>query len=213
MPVRRRKTLLLDLDGTLTDPAEGIIGSCVYALEQMGRPVTANEDFRWVIGPPLRATFAQLLNGRGDPEEALRHYRCRYSEWGLTQARVYDSILDVLLARQKMGHRLLLCTAKPAVFAKRVVDHFGLAEMLDGVFGPDLDGRFDDKGDLIGHIVEMEGLVPDDVCMVGDREQDVRAASRHSIPTVGVLWGYGSREELTTAGAAVLISAPTELLD
>jgi len=95
----------------------------------------------------------------------------------------------------------------------RVVEHFGFVALLDGVYGPDLDGRFDDKGDLIAHLVETEGLAHDEVCMVGDREHDVRAASRHAIPTVGVLWGYGSREELSAAGAEVIISMPVELLN
>ncbi len=92
------------------------------------------------------------------------------------------------------------------------MEHFGLAPWLSGVYGAELDGRFEDKGDLIGHILEVEGLDPADVCMVGDREHDVRAASRHGIPTVGVLWGYGGRAELEAAGAALIVASPAELL-
>lgn len=213
MPARRRKTLLLDLDGTLVDPAPGIIGSCRFAMGSMGHPVPESEDLRWIIGPSLRGTFARLLGGRGDAEDALRHYRDRYSEWGITQAEPYPGVLDVLASRRRLGTRFFLCTAKPAVFARRVVEHFGFAALLDGIYGPDLDGRFDDKGDLIAHILETERLEADQVCMVGDREQDVRAGGRHGIPTVGVLWGYGSREELSAAGAEVVISTPAELLN
>ncbi|ARN81908.1 HAD hydrolase-like protein [Methylocystis bryophila] len=213
MSARRRKTLLLDLDGTLVDPARGILGSCRYAMARMGHPIDDDEDLRWIIGPSLRETFARLLGGRGDPEAAVQHYRQRYSEWGLTEAAPYGGVHEVLAMRRAEGTRLFLCTAKPAVFAKRVVDHFGFAGLLDGVYGPQLDGKHDDKGDLIAHLMEVERLVPEDVCMVGDRAQDVLAARRHGVPTVGVLWGYGGREELVAAGAEILIASPAQLLD
>lgn len=212
MSARRRTTLLLDLDGTLVDPAPGIIGSCRYAMEQMGCPVADDADLRWIIGPSLRITFGRLLDGQGDPEQAIEHYRARYGQWGLTAADLYDGIHDVLQARREAGDRLLICTAKPAVFARLVVEHFGLTSLLDGVYGPDLDGRFDDKGDLIAHILETENLVSHDLCMIGDREHDVKAARRHGIPAIGVLWGYGSRDELIAAGAARIVSAPDALL-
>src|SRR6266540_4152127 len=200
MPVRKRDILLLDLDGTLVDPAPGIIGSCRHALERMGAPVGGDVDLRWIIGPPLRTSFAKLLDGRGDAEEALQFYRERYATWGLYEAKPYPEILEVLTKRPRDGAKLMLCTSKPQPFARRVVDHFGFAPLLSAVYGPDLDGRFDDKGDLIEHLLALEGPDPDQVCIVGDREHDVRAAARHGIPTVGVLWGYGSRAELGGAG-------------
>ncbi len=212
MPVRMRKTLLLDLDGTLVDPAPGIIGSCRYALQRMGAPASEDQDLSWIIGPPLRGTLAQLLGGRGEPEAAVRHYRERYAEWGLYQASPYPGIREVLQQRAVEGTQFILCTAKAAVFARQVVEHFGFAPLLSAVYGPELDGTFDDKGDLIAHLLETEALDPGDVCMVGDREHDVRAAARHGIPTVGVLWGYGSRAELESAGAEVIIEAPADLL-
>jgi phosphoglycolate phosphatase len=212
MPARRRPVLLLDLDGTLVDPAAGIIGSCRHAMERMGQPIAAEADLRWIIGPSLRLSFARLLEGRGDPEEALRHYREHYVGGGLTDASPYPGVHDVLAARRAGGTRLFLCTAKPAPFARRVVEHFGFAPLLDGVYGPDLDGAREDKGDLIEHLLEREGLAADQVCMVGDREHDVHAARRNGVPTVGVLWGYGSREELAAAGAEILIETPAELL-
>ncbi|CAN7651619.1 HAD hydrolase-like protein [Phenylobacterium sp. LjRoot225] len=212
MAVRKRSTLLLDLDGTLVDPAPGIIGSCQYALEELGAPVPDDADLRWVIGPPLRASFSKLLGEHGDPEAALQLYRKRYSASGLYDAAPYPRILAVLESKVQSGTRLILCTAKPKLFAQRVVDHFGFSPLLSGVYGPELDGRFDDKGDLIEHLLEREALSPDQVCMVGDREHDVRAAMRHGIPTVGVLWGYGTEAELAAAGAALTIREPCELL-
>lgn len=211
MPIRARQTLLLDLDGTLVDPGPGIIGSYRHALESLGLDA-GEDDLRWVIGPPLRETFARLLKPGSDVEEAVRLYRERYKAWGLYEAEVYPRITEVLEKHRARGARLVLCTAKPAVFAQRVVEHFGLKPYLDAVYGPDLDGRFDDKGDLIDHLLGAEGLDPAEVCMVGDRKHDVLAAARHGIPTVGVLWGYGDREELEAAGAGLIISQPAELL-
>jgi phosphoglycolate phosphatase len=212
MPVRKRKILLLDLDGTLVDPGPGIIGSCRYALERLGAPVSDDTDLRWVIGPPLRLSFAKLLGAGGDAEAALRFYRERYAGGGLFDATPYPAILDVLRSRVAAGTRLILCTAKPKAFAERVVDHFGFSPLLSAVYGPELDGRFDDKGDLMQHLLAAEKLAPDEVCMVGDREHDVRAAARNGIPTIGVLWGYGNEAELTEAGATLIIREPGELL-
>jgi len=106
----------------------------------------------------------------------------------------------------------VLCTAKSRGFARRVVDHFGLAPLLSGLYGSELDGRFEDKAELIAHLLQAESLRPRDVCMVGDRKHDVIAAAKHGIPTIGVLWGYGGREELEKAGAAMLIERANELL-
>jgi phosphoglycolate phosphatase len=212
MPIHRRPTLLLDLDGTLVDPAAGIIGSFRFALETLGVDVANDSDLHWVIGPPVRASFATLLGDRGDPETGLKLYRQRYAQSGLYEAVPYPDMLEVLREKRRLGVRLILCTAKARVFAERMVEHFGFAPLLSAVYGPELDGRFDDKGDLIAHLLETERLDPDQVCMVGDREHDIRAAARHGIPTVGVLWGYGSEAELTQAGAAALIRKPRELL-
>ena len=204
-------TLLLDLDGTLVDPAPGIVGSCRHALEALGCPADPADDLHWVIGPPVRQSFATLLGGRGDPEAALALYRARYGERGLFEAAVYPGIHDALGALRRQGFRLLVATSKAKVFADRVVEHFGLAAHLGGVHGAELDGRHEDKGELIAHILQTEGLAAQDVCMVGDRRHDVLGAARHGIPCIGVLWGYGGEAELRAAGAATLIAAPAEL--
>jgi phosphoglycolate phosphatase len=212
MPIRARRTLLLDLDGTLVDPASGIVDCSRHALSRFGVFPPDADDLRWVIGPPIRESFRQLLDGRGDVEEAVRLYRERYSEWGLYQAAVYPGIPEALERHRARGTRLVLCTAKARSFARRVVDHFGLEPLLTGLYGAELDGRFEDKAELIAHILQAESLRPQDVCMVGDRKHDVIAAAKHGIPTIGVLWGYGGREELEAAGAAMLIQRADELL-
>lgn len=212
MPIRARSTFLLDLDGTLIDPAVGIIGCYRHALRQLGVDIGAEDDLRWVIGPPMRQTFSRLLAGRADPEDAIQLYRHRYSEWGIYQARVYRGVEQALMELGRRGTRLILCTAKPRIFATRVVEHFNISSHLTAIYGPEVDGRFDDKGDLIEHLLLVEGLLPSDVCMVGDREHDVVAAARHAVPTIGVSWGYGGREELASAGAALIVDKPEELL-
>ncbi len=212
MPIRGRPTLLLDLDGTLVDPGPGILACVRRALAAFGVFPAEAEDLGWVIGPPIRETFRRLLDGRGDVEAAVRLYREHYSAWGLYQAAVYPGVAGALSHHRARGTRLVLCTAKARGFARRVVDHFGLAPLLSGLYGAELDGRFEDKGDLIAHILRADALQPQDVCMVGDRRHDVLAAARHGIPTIGVLWGYGGREELEAAGAAMLIERAGELL-
>jgi phosphoglycolate phosphatase len=213
MSPRSPTTVLLDLDGTLIDPARGILGCYRLTLEAMGRPVGPEEDLRWVIGPPPRPSFARLLGGRGDPDEAVRLYRARYAESGIFDAVVYPGVIEALAALRARGHTLLLCTSKLGSFAERIVAHFGLAPYLAGVYGAEPDGRLDDKGDLIAHLLEAEGLAAGAACMVGDREYDMRAAARHGIPGIGVLWGYGDAAELQNAGAAALIASPEELPD
>ena len=140
-------------------------------------------------------------------------YRARYGETGLFEASVYPGVIDALAAMGARGARMLLCTSKARPFAERIVEHFGLAPYLSGVYGAELDGRFDDKGDLIAHLLAAEGLAPEAARMVGDREYDMRAAARHGIAGVGVLWGYGDEAELREAGASVLIASPAELPD
>jgi phosphoglycolate phosphatase len=204
----RRSALLVDLDGTLTDPAEGIIGCFRLALETLGRIAPPAAELHWIIGPPLRGCFAEALNGEGDPEEALQHYRARYSTTGLFEAFVYDGVQETLTELRATGMRLFLCTAKPLVYAERILTHFGLEHHFEAAYGDELGGRFQDKADLIAHILEREKLDADDCCMWGDRKHDVLAATRNGIPTIGALWGYGGAEELRAAGAAAFCEAP-----
>ncbi len=207
----RRSALLVDLDGTLTDPAEGIVGCFRLALEALGKTAPPAADLAWIIGPPLRGCFAEVLGPEGDPEEALKAYRSRYSVAGLFEAIVYEGVDDTLAELRAAGTRLFLCTAKPIVYAERILRHFNLDRHFEGAYGDDLDGRFQDKADLVAHILEREGLEAADCCMLGDRKHDVHAASRHGIPTIGALWGYGGLNELRDAGAAVLCETPSDV--
>jgi phosphoglycolate phosphatase len=207
----KRNVLLVDLDGTLTDPAEGIVGCFRLALEAMGRPQPADAELNWIIGPPLRRSFAELLGPAGDAEAALSIYRSRYATTGLFQAIVYDGVREALAALNGAGTRLFLCTAKPVVYAARILSHFDLDRYFEAAYAAELGGRFEDKGELIDHILVERGIDAGDCVMLGDRKHDVIAASRHGIPTIGAMWGYGSEEELREAGVAALCARPAEI--
>ena len=207
----RRNVLLVDLDGTLTDPAKGIVGCFRFALAAMGRLAPPDADLSWIIGPPLRQSFAKLLGGADGTEEALAAYRSCYGSSGLFEASVYDGAREALARLKESSARLFLCTSKPAVFASRILERFGLAGSFEAAYGAELDGRREDKGDLIAHILAVEHLDPGDCVMWGDRKHDVAGAGRHAIPTIGALWGFGGEEELREAGAAALCAAPVEV--
>lgn len=208
-----QRALLFDLDGTLTDNFEGIANCIRYALARMDVPDPGEAALRACVGPPLRQTLPRLL-GRDDAtstELAVSHYRDRFSELGWRENRVYPGILDMLAVAVRVGPRVMLCTTKPQRFAERIVAHFGLAQFLDGVYGTTLDGRFDDKADLMAHLLANEGLAGEQCLMIGDRTHDIRAARRNRADAAGVLWGYGSVDELERAGATRLYATPQEL--
>lgn len=204
--------LFIDLDGTLIDPAPGIVAGCRWALNSLGKEAPPDDDLLWMIGPPIRASFAKLLGGTADVEAALRAYREYMAGGGLTEAEVYDGVPSALATLQaEHDGALFIWTSKSAPFALATVESFGLARYFRGVYGAELGGRFEDKGDLIEHIVRAEGLEASNACAIGDRRFDVVAALRHGIPTVGVTWGYGSEAELREAGAARLCAEVSAL--
>jgi phosphoglycolate phosphatase len=206
--------LLFDLDGTLTDPFVGITACIRHALAALGRPVPLAGELRWCIGPPLKASLATLL-GSGHAhraDEALARYRERFSTVGLFENEVYRGIPDMLADLCGRGHELRVATSKPAVYARRIIDHFALAGFFQGVEGSGLDGTLVDKGALIAHILGNHRIVPADALMIGDREHDVLGARANDVAALGVLWGYGSRDELQAAGALACVSTPADLV-
>jgi len=205
--------LLFDLDGTLTDPLIGIGRSLQHAMARMGREPPALETLARFVGPPLRDTLAELL-GSDDPEvveRAVTCYRERFADVGLFENTVYAGVPDALEALAGRGHRLLVVTSKPAVYARRIVERFGLARWFQGTHGSELDGRNVDKVDLIRVVLEAEGLEPGATWMIGDRALDVRGGRANATRTAGVLWGYGSEAELTAAEPDTLLRSPADL--
>lgn len=192
-------TVFLDLDGTLTDPGEGIIRSVRHALETLGLEAPPEESLGWLIGPPLLDSFRRL--GVRDPQAALVLYRKRYSTVGLFENRLYSGIPEALNALVQAGHSLCLATAKPHVFARRITGHFGLDAFLDHQFGPELDGTNGDKAALLAHALETIGARPGHCVMVGDRVHDFFAAEAVGIRSIAAAWGYGEPAEFRHADA------------
>lgn len=195
--------LLFDLDGTLTDPFHGITKSIQHALGSMGLEIPTADDLRWCIGPPLHDSFRALIDST-DPKllaETLAHYRERYSTIGLFENELYPGIVDCLRELSQQGYSLRIATSKPTVFAKRIIDHFELTQYFSSVNGSELDGTRSDKTQLISHIIQRDQLNPNNVIMIGDRKFDMIGASNNDIRAIGVLWGFGSVEELQAAGA------------
>jgi phosphoglycolate phosphatase len=206
--------LLFDLDGTLTDPFTGITRCIAYALERMGAPVPPPAQLRWCIGPPLKHSLARLL-ATDDAlriEEALALYRERFGTVGLFENEVYAGIPEVLAALNEDGHALYVATSKPTVFARRIVDHFGLQRHFRAIYGSELDGTRADKIHLIAHILQAASIDAGASVMIGDRAYDMIGAKANGLARCGVLWGYGSREELDAAGAQALVATPRDLV-
>ena len=204
--------LLFDLDGTLTDPKPGIVGSLRFALGRLNAPCPPDEVLATYIGPPLRRTFATLLDTDDSDriEEAIGLYRQRFAGTGLYENRVYDGVPE-MLERAAAATVAYVATSKPAVYAERIVRHFGLAQHFRKVYGPELDGRYEDKAELLAHLLTRESVIPEAAVMIGDRQADVCAAKASGVRSIGVLWGYGSERELIDAGADVLCARPAEL--
>ena len=205
------RALLFDLDGTLTDNYLGISRSIVYALERLGTDIPDAATLRRCVGPPLRESFRWLLDTDDATlvEQAIGLYRERFADVGWRENVVYDGIADAFAALATGTTRMFACTSKPEVYARRIVTLFGFLEHLDGVYGVDLAGCLDDKVKLLAHLVATERLDPAHAIMIGDRAHDIRAARMNGTRCAGVLWGYGSREELAAADA--LVTAPFEL--
>ena len=205
--------LLFDLDGTLTDPREGITRSIAYALERMGHEPPPLADLTFAIGPPLRRSLATLIRDEtpAQVERALAFYRERFADVGLFENAPYDGIDETLTALAQAGATLFVATSKPRVYAERIVRHFALDRHFAAVHGCELDGTREDKRDLLGHLLPHHGVPAARAAMIGDRGVDMIAARHHGLRAVGALWGYGSRVELEEAGADVLCDSPRAL--
>ncbi|MBQ8345503.1 MAG: HAD family hydrolase [Clostridia bacterium] len=198
--------IFFDLDGTLTDPGEGITNSVAHALEQEGVPVPPRAELYRFIGPPLVDSFMRFY---GFSEErahrAVEEYRDYFRDRGIFENQVYDGVPQMLETLRREGKRLCLATSKPEPFAKQILEHFALTSYFEFVAGALMDETRTAKADVIAYALDACGISePSRVLMVGDRLHDVEGASQNGMDCLGVLFGYGSREELTAAGARYL---------
>jgi phosphoglycolate phosphatase len=207
------RTVLFDLDGTLTDPRRGFVNCVRHALEGMDLACPPDDVLASFIGPPLRGTLAALVGGDDAElvERATARFRERYAVTGIYENHPYDGVHAMLEALRRRGLAMLIATSKPRVFAQRIVERWELHAYCAGVYGPELDGRWDAKTELLAHLVAAERIDPASAVMVGDRAVDAVAARASGMRAVGVLWGYGTEAELTAAGADALCAAPTDL--
>jgi phosphoglycolate phosphatase len=206
--------ILLDLDGTLTDPAPGFIKSIRYAFDSLGIELPSDNQISSYIGPPLDETIDEFLgpSHASKRSEVIKLYRERYSSIGLFENSVYDCIPETLEELHNNGSILFVATAKPRVFATRILQHFDLTQYFSGIYGSELDGTHSNKQELLKYLLREENLDSNDTIMVGDRTYDISAAVANKVKPIGVLWGYGTLEELTDAGAEKIINEPRELL-
>ena len=203
------KTILFDLDGTIIDPKDGIVRSYSKALGQLGYGDKVTENMDWIIGPPLRKSLGQILP-QELVEEAVALYRDIHAQGGLLDVLLYNGIIDAIKALKNKDYRLFVCTAKNTPFAKTTINHFELSHYFDEVYGSHTDGTFDDKAELMAHMIVTHKLDIGNTFMIGDREHDMIAAQKNNVIGYGALWGYGSADELEAAGAAKLFETPSD---
>lgn len=200
------QTILFDLDGTLTDSGIGITNSVMYALEKFGIHVSDQAELYSFIGPPLVESFERYYGfDHQQAEQAVSYYREYFSRKGIYENRPYDGIKELLADLKDSGKVLLVATSKLEKFAGEVLMYFGLYDYFDAVAGSSLDGTRIKKGEIITYALDNAGAAGrESAIMVGDREHDILGAKEAGIDSLGVLYGYGSREELAMAGADFL---------
>ena len=206
--------LLFDLDGTLTNPFQGITRCIQFALAQHGYEVPEQSALAWCIGPNLKDSFRTLTQSLDEShlDAILASYRERFGSVGLFENELYAEIPTVLQALCDQGHQLFVCTSKPQIFAQQIIEHFHLTRFFKMVYGAELNGMRSKKSELIAYILFTEHLAAKDCVMIGDRKEDIVGAQANALRNIGALWGFGSRQELETARAQVLAQTPLDLL-
>ncbi len=207
-------TVLLDLDGTLSDSKPGIAASFRYTVAQLGHDPDAAGDLTWAVGPPIAVSMARLLKQYNDDDvnRAVGIYRARYSEVGIYDCSVYSGVVGMLDQFRDAGLPMYIATSKRRDFAERVIDHLGLKPYLRSIYGALPGGGLDEKQDLLAHILAEQAVAPADAVMIGDRLHDIHAARHNNIRPIGVLWGYGERDELLAAGADAVAAHPDDVV-
>jgi phosphoglycolate phosphatase len=212
---KRYDIILFDLDGTLTNPKEGITKSVAYALSHFGIYVNDLDELCKFIGPSLEFSFRKYYGLEGaDNALAIQKYREIFSREGIWQNAEYPGMKELLEKLYKAGKRLIVATAKPTVYAEKIIEHFGMAKFFEKVAGSELNGQRSEKDEVIAHAMKECGIASPEGCvMVGDREYDIWGAKNNNMDSVGVLYGFGTREELEAAGATYIAKDIDELAE
>ena len=207
-------TILFDHDGTLTDSGRGITNSVAYALNKFGIKFESKDELKCFIGPPLIKMFMQKFGvNENDAKDLVRLYREYYSTNGIYENDLYDGIGELLFSLSKAEKKLILATSKPEHFAVKILEHFDIAKYFSHICGATMDEKRTEKDDVIEYAISSAKISAlSDVVMVGDREYDIFGAKKFGIDSIGVLYGYGSREELEKAGATYVAEKVKDIL-
>ncbi len=204
--------MLFDLDGTLTDPGLGITNSVMYALRKFGVDVPERSQLYPFIGPPLKDSFRSCYGFSDEKcELAVMYYREYFKKKGMFENEVYDGIHDLLTRLKASGRSLIVATSKPEVFAVDILRHFDLYKYFDFVSGATLNDVRNKKADIIRYALESCGIAKSSAVMIGDRKHDMIGAKENGLDSIGVLYGYGTYDELKTAGATMLAAEPADI--
>lgn len=207
-----KRAILFDLDGTIIDSSEGIFASILFATETLKLAYPDSETLRKFIGPPLKTSFERYLElDEVLANKAVQAYRAYYAKKGMYQVKIYDGIKDVLEA---LSSEYIVCiaTSKPEIFAKKILDSLKFTEYFSGIYGADLEGNRSEKTAVISYALSHHPEIKQAI-MIGDREHDVIGGKQNKLATLGVLYGFGSKQELVSAGADQLVKTPYDILD
>lgn len=205
--------ILFDLDGTLTDPKEGITRAVAYSLHSFGIEVENRDDLCKFIGPPLRASFMKYYGfDESGAELAVERYREYYRPIGVLENELYDGVKDLLRDLYEDGKKVILATSKPEVFARQILEHFQLTQYFACIVGSELDGNREKKAEVIAYALKAVGVKEvSEAVMIGDRDYDIIGAKENGIDSIGVLYGYGDRKEHEECGAEYIVQNVAEL--
>lgn len=208
----KKKAILFDLDGTLTDSGEGIINCAWMTLEKFGLPLPSRTEMRVFVGPPLTETFARFGVPENRLDEAIALYRSRYIPIGAYENTPYPGIRELLEHLQQDGYRLYVATSKPEAMSVRILEYFDLAKYFTRICGAATDRSRNTKEAVLAYLLQETGET-DSTVMVGDTVYDVIGARALGIPCIGVSWGYGKPEDLTREGAYAIAEDAQQLLN
>lgn len=211
--MKEYSTILFDLDGTITDPAEGITNSVAYALQKYGIRVEDKTELYTFIGPPLYESFMRYYGfSAEEAHRAVDYYREYYSDKGIFECRLYDGIEGLLKKLRQSGKKVVLATSKPEYFAEKILEHFGIFDLFDTVAGATMDSSRVEKSDVILYALQKADVSDKiNTVMIGDREFDIKGAKVNSLESIGVTFGYGSRDELEKAAADYIAESVEEI--
>ncbi|HEL1613947.1 TPA: HAD family hydrolase [Streptococcus suis] len=204
--------ILFDLDGTLTDSGQGILNSVAYALDQMGIEEPDLASLQRFIGPPLYESFARFYQlNPADTQAAVDAFRVYFKEKGMFENQLYEGVIPLLEALTEAGKTLAIATSKPEVFAKQILEYFDISHYFDVIAGASLDSSRINKTDVISYALAQLDYNPQTTIMVGDREHDIQGAQANQLASIGVLYGYGTKQELEEAGATRIAQTVVDL--